>query len=922
MMQSNWKQALFSFAIFYSANLFSQTTTADSTAEGIDEVIVVGYSKSTKKELTGAVGSVKGADLVKQPVLTATQAIQGKLAGVQITNFGAPGSAPTVRIRGTGSVIGGAEPLYVVDGIITDDIRNIATSDILSVDVLKDASSTAIYGVRAANGVILITTKAGKRGTSSVSYDGFVGFKSLTNKVSMAGPNVFTDYSNEAAGTFAITQDQVTGKTDWMNEITRVGLQHNHSIAISGGGEKNASFFSVNYMKEEGILKGNDYERLTIRSNNDYYIGKKLKVGNTLNISNYKSNNKPFSVFTQAYNAAPLYDAITEPGVYGYTDVNNVGNPLATLDYTDDQSFGYRLMGNVFAEIKPAKGLTLTSSYGTDIYDNNGQNYQTRYRVNSTQRYDTTTLTVSNNTGYRWVWNNLAFYDKDINKDHKLKFLAGHTRERYDGEMYAISRDGVPSAPQYRYINTGTSTIQGNILYHRPVSDYGRRESFLAKVNYTFADKFFLTGSMRRDGSSKFPVQNRWGNFPALGLGWELTKESFLRKSANLSYLKLRASWGQVGNDRIEPAEFVTLLSTGLNAVFGNGDLQNGSTIAEIKDPNLKWEVTTEYDLGIDYELFRGRVTGTIDYYYKLTNGALFNVPLSAGLGDNNNSMLTNAADISNTGVEVTVGYRSKENKALKWNTNLTATFNRNRVENLGLGRPTNYGSLNNGEFATRVAAGQPIGVFWVYETDGIFQNKDEVNAAPHLFGTQPGDFKLVDKNGDGQITDLDRVYVGSHQPIVYLGWNSQFSWKNWDLNIDFFSNLGNKVFNGKKTVRYGGSYNVEYEVAQNRWTSQKPSNTVPRAYNGVPKPSDYYVESGSYLRLNNFSLGYTASEALKTKWGAKSVRFYITGQNLFTLKAYSGFTAELPGSPPEAGIELNIYPTSRTVLTGLQIQF
>jgi hypothetical protein len=267
-------------------------------------------------------------------------------------------------------------------------------------------------------------------------------------------------------------------------------------------------------------------------------------VGNTLNLSNYKSNNKPFSVFTQAYNAAPLYDAIISPGVYGYTDVNNVGNPLATLDYTNDQSFGYRMMGNVFAELKLAKGLTLSSSYGTDIYDNNGQNYQTRYRVSATQRYDTTTLTMSNNTGYRWVWNNLAFYDKNINKDHKFKFLAGHTRERYDGEMYAISRDGVPSAPQYRYINTGTSTIQGNILYQRPVSDYGRRESFLAKVNYTFADKFFLSGSMRRDGSSKFPVQNRWGNFPSLGLGWELTKESFLRKSANLNYLKLRASWG------------------------------------------------------------------------------------------------------------------------------------------------------------------------------------------------------------------------------------------------------------------------------------------------------------------------------------------------------------------------------------------
>jgi TonB-linked SusC/RagA family outer membrane protein len=888
--------------------------------EKVNEVVVVGYATSKRKELTGSIGSVSGATLAKQPVLTAAQALQGKLAGVQITNYGSPGSAPTVRIRGTGSVIGGAEPLYVVDGVITEDIRNINNADILSVDVLKDASSTAIYGVRASNGVILITTKAGSRGKASVTYDGYFGIKSITNKVIMAGPNLFANYSNEAADAQTVIASDISGKTDWFDAITRTGLQQNHSISVSGGGELATSLFSINYMKEEGILKGNDYERLSVRNNNTFNINKALKFGNNINLSTYHSNNKPFGLFTQAYNAAPIYNAKNADGSYGYTTKSDVGNPLASLELTDDKSFGYRLMGNVFGELVVIKGLTFRTSFGTDMFDNNGENYQSKYKVSPTQRYDTTTLTQSNNRGYRWIWDNLMTYAKSL-KNQNFKLMLGHTAELYDGYMYAISRDGVPPQSQYRYLNTGSSTVQANLQYQRPIADYGRRESYLARANYSFKDKLFVTASFRRDGSSKFPEQNRWGNFPSVGFGYELSKEAFFNVP-KLTYFKLRASWGKVGNDRINPSEFVTLLSSGLSAVFGN-NIKNGTTIAEVKDPNLTWETTTEYDLGADYELMGGRIRGTIDYYYKYTAGALFNIPLSAGLGDNNNSMLTNAADISNSGLELSISYNNEKSKSnFKYSVGLNATFNKNRVENLGLGQPTNFGNLNNGEFATRVATGQPIGSFWVYETNGVYQNEAEVAASPHLFGAKPGDFKLVDKNGDGIINDKDREYVGSYQPICYLGMNSQMSYKNWDLSFDIISNLGNKVFNGKKTVRYGGNYNVEYEVAMNRWKPTNATNEYPRAFNGVPKPSTYFVESGSFARLNSLSIGYTLPAAWAQKSKVKAYRFYITAQNIFTWKAYSGFTAELPGSPPEAGIELNVYPTSSTILTGINIQF
>jgi hypothetical protein len=347
-----------------------------------------------------------------------------------------------------------------------------------------------------------------------------------------------------------------------------------------------------------------------------------------------------------------------------------------------------------------------------------------------------------------------------------------------------------------------------------------------------------------------------------------------------------------------------------------------GSTIAEIKDPNLKWETTEEIDFGVDFEAMNGHISGVIDFYNKKTLGALFNIPLPGGLGDNNNSMLTNAADILNRGLEVSVRYNKNSKGKFNYSIGANATFNKNEVLGLGNGLPTNFGSLRNGEFATRVAAGQPIGSFWVYETNGIFQSQTDIDAAPHFLGTQPGDFKVIDQNGDGKLNDLDRIYVGSYQPKCYMGINGNFKYNQWDLNLDILGNFGNKVFNGKRTVRYGGNYNIEKAVADARWTPNNSSNTNPRAFNGVPKPTDYFVESGSFVRLNNFTLGYNLPARIAKKSKVQGYRFFITAQNAFTWKKFSGFSAELPGGPADAGIELDIYPTSSTFLTGLSIQF
>jgi TonB-dependent starch-binding outer membrane protein SusC len=894
---------------------------SDSIEKPIDEVVVIGYATAKKKDLTGAMSSIKGSELVAQPVLTATQALQSKMAGVQITNSGAPGSSPNVRIRGTGSVIGGAEPLYVVDGVITDDIRNINTADILSIDVLKDASSTAIYGVRAANGVILITTKRGGSGKPKLSYDGYAGVKLMANKIAMARPGTYSNYSNEAAGTNAILKTDITGETDWFQTITRPGNMNNHNLSMSGGSESTSYLFSVNYFNENGILNDNNYERVSIRSNNEYRISDRLKFGNNISLTRWNSNNKPFSLFTDAYNAAPIYDAKNPDGTYGFTTLSDVGNPLAKLEYTDDKTWGNRFMGNFFTDIHLKKNLKFRSSYGIDYDNSRGANYQQRFRVSPTQKYDTTTLTQSEMEKYRWIWDNTLTYTPTLKKGHGMQILAGHTAERYDGFEQSFRLDGVPSAKQYRYLNTGRDPVQGFINYQRPIADYGRRESYLGRVSYNYEGKYLLNASFRRDGSSKFPIQNRWGNFPSVGLGWMVSNENFMKNVRAINSLKIRGSWGRVGNDRINPSEFVTLLSTGLSAVFGD-QVVFGSTIAEIKDPNLKWETTEEIDLGIDFEAMNGHIAGVIDFYNKKTIGALFNIPLPGGLGDNNNSMLTNAADILNRGLEVSVRYNKNSKGKFNYSLGVNATFNHNEVLGLGNGLPTNFGSLRNGEFATRVATGQAIGSFWVYETQGVFQTQAEVDAAPHFLGTKPGDFKVIDQNQDGKINDLDRIYAGSYQPKCFMGMNGSFKYANWDLNIDLLGNFGNKIFNGKKTVRYGGNYNIEKAVADDRWTPTNNTNTAPRAFNGVPKPTDYFVESGSFVRLNNLTIGYNLPAKIAKKSKVQGYRFFITAQNAFTWKKFSGFSAELPGNPADAGIELDIYPTSSTFLTGLSIQF
>ncbi len=884
----------------------------------LEQVVVVGYGTQRKKDLTGSSASVKGSEIANIPALTATQAIQGKVAGVQITSSGAPGSAPNVRIRGVGSILGGADPLYVVDGIITGDIRNINSNDIVSIDILKDASSTAIYGARAANGVVLITTKAGTKGRFTVSYNGYAGVKLLMHKVEMSQANLYTVYSNEAAGIPTITTADITGNTNWYDELTRPAIIQNHNISISGGKNNYRYFFSGGYLKEHGILLDNDYTRFTLRYNHEINITSKLKLGNNLSFSNYISNNKPYSLFTTAYIAAPIYMAKNPDGSFGSTTKSDVGNPLATLEYTNDRSHGIRGGGSLWGEYQIIKNLSFRSSFGIDAEKNNGRNYVPVYQVgNTTQKNDVSRLSYSADSIYQWVWDNFLTYNMQFGNAHTLTVTAGHTSERRNGWTQNSSKNNIVNDKSQWKLNF-TDTAGGQQNVRNPIGNYYKRESYFTRVNYRFLDKYLINATFRRDANSNFSPDHRWGNFPSIGIGWIISKEDFMADQKLFDNLKLRASYGLVGNDVISAGAFDLKPATQLFAYFGTNRI-NGATVTSIADPNLQWEVTKELDLGLEFGLLKGKLTGEIDYYHKNATKALYTIPLvNVGFGS---QFLTNAADILNKGVEIALGWNDEVNAHTKYSVRGNITFNKNTVQKVGLGKALDFGSLNNGWTSTRTLVGQPIGSFWVFKTNGIFQTSADVTAYPHVTNAQPGDFRLVDVNNDGVIDNKDRVFVGSYQPKFYGGINAGLNWKKIDFNLDVYGNFGNKVYNAKRGVRYGGNYNVEFDVASNRWQPGSNNNTNPRAFNGVPYPTDYFVESGTFVRINNITAGYTIQpKANRAHIG--SIRIYGSAQNPLILTKYTGFTPELPGNQNEAGIELNIYPISATYMLGVNIQF
>ncbi|NOS90733.1 MAG: TonB-dependent receptor [Cyclobacteriaceae bacterium] len=913
----------------------------ETDTQQLEEVVVVGYGVQKKSDITGSTANVKGDELYKQPVLTATQALQGKVAGVQIISSGQPGSSPQIRVRGVGTTLGGTTALYVVDGVLTDDISNINTADIVDMNILKDASAAAIYGSRGANGVIIITTKRGKEGKLVINYNNSVGFRQASNLVEMANSREYSNYVQAATGSAPPASSY---NTNWYDVILRTALQQNHNISLSSGTDKSTYLFNVGYLTDEGIVIDNDFKRFTMRLNNEYKINNIAKFGfqgsyansvnqngfNNLNIDAFGSVG---SVYNDAYRAAPFIPSIVN-GKYGNTSsYQNVGNPLLDIKNNSVKVKEDRIQGSTFIELKPLSWLTVKSSFGVDVRNatNRVYNYQfesdesTFIIAGGNQRNPQSALTVQNSQAARWVWDNTFTINKKIN-NHEITFLGGTTAESFESSFISASRKDVPADPNLWYIGVGDANTSQN----NGGGDAWTRNSYLARLNYSYNGKYLLTATVRRDGSSRLPSANRWQNYPSVGLAWVASREPFMQNQKVFDLLKIRASYGKVGNDQIDSDSYTNVFTINLPYAFNgyNSSATNGARKDQFKDTEIVWEITEEFDFAIEFGILDSKLTGEINYYDKKVNNALIFKGIRHTILDIDHNVVANAGVIQNKGLEVALNWKDKINENLSYTINANATFNSNNVLDLNGGSPIAGGGVGSQGPVTNTNVGQPVGSFYVLKTIGVFNSDADVANYVAQNGkiiqptAQAGDFKYQDLNGDGIIDNKDRQYVGSYQPVAYFGLNLGANYKRWDFNISIYGNVGNKVYNGKKGVRILGTDNIEKSVVYSRWTSANRSQKEPAANTGNLPASDYFVESGSFVRINNLTIGYSLPPALLTRARLSSFRVFLTSQNLFTFQDYTGFTAELPGSVINSGIELTAYPTTRTIAMGVNIGF
>ncbi|MCC8408456.1 TonB-dependent receptor [Mucilaginibacter sp. UR6-1] len=902
----------------------------------LQQVVVIGYGTQRRRDVTGAVASVKGEDLAKQPVQTPTQALQGKVSGVQVIGSGQPNSQPQLRIRGTGSVLGGANPLYVVDGVLTDDIRNINNNDILSLDVLKDASA-AIYGVRGANGVVIITTRKGKKGAPVVRYDANAGFREVSNLVEMANRDQYISYLQDANPS-KLPSDQAPlttpGTTNWYDAVLRKGFQTNHNLSVSGGSDNATYFVSGNYLKDNGVVTTNNFDRFTLRSNLEIKLADNLTTGTQLSLSRANERPAPLGdVYSSVYRAAPIITPIDENGKYGNTSAwGNVGNPLLNINKVNNQTVNNRLLGNAYLEYKPVKSLTLRTAFNTDAFWNKQRNYNYRYLndantfnvAGGNQQIINSSLLVQNDQSLRTVWDNTATFQKDFGS-HSLTVLAGFTREYLKTDLFSGSRIGVPESEDLWYLDQGNPESQATYINN---GSKFTRQSFLGRVNYSYAGKYLFSASFRADGSSRFV--DKYGYFPTVGAGWIISQENFLKDNSLISNLKLRASYGQLGNDNIDQGLYIVTGTPNIPYFFNN-TLALGTIIQDIKDPNLKWERTNQLDIGLEYGLFNNKLTGEIDYYDKKVKDALTPVSIPAILGDPDGIYVTNAASYRNRGWEFSAKWTDKVGD---WSYSIGGNINYNKNEVIGLngGQALNGGGVGGQGAITRTDNGQPIASYYVLQATGIFQNQAQIDAAPtyNLNGETKriGGLIYADISGpngvpDGVVDTYDRDFSGSYQPKFYGGFNASVSYKAWDLSADFYGNWGNKIYNGKKGFRYDPNDNIEAGYASKRWTPTNASNTDPITITQNTPASTYFIESGAFLRLNNLTLGYTIPTEVLKKIKMSRIRVYASSQNLFTAKRFSGFTPEiLTTDILSSGIELNGYPVTRTFTFGVNVEF
>lgn len=918
-------------AVSVTASLLQMNVTlSDSKDTELKEVVVIGYGTRKKSDNTGSISQLSTTEITKTKVLNAVQAIQGKAAGVQVIGTDVPGSSPSLIIRGIGTALGGRSPLYVVDGVPTGSIGNLNSNDIASFDVLKDASSLAIFGNQGANGVVIITTKKGKGDKTTVEYEGFYGVRTPLKTVKMAGSNRFAFYTDVAEQNTRFSTDQLYN-TNWFDEITQLGTYSSNNLSLSGSAEKINYLFSVNYYDEEGVLDGLKFNRFTFRNNNDYKISDKLKVTQTLSIATSKSTPKPLSAFTAAYRQSPLVPVKYPNGQWGMPIIgadgqasttgalfNNVGNPVSQLSFFTEEQQNLLLQGSLSLEYKILNELKFTSRVGIE-YNNSKRFVYTPSRdiwlavdptrvVESYSALDPINeLVVGRSDYFNWNFDNFLTYNKKFAGIHDLEFTLGMTAQEYgSSENLEVRGRNVPENSDYWSLNLSSSPINNVVTNHR-IGNQRNLTGYFARFQYSLMEKYLFTGTIRRDGSSQFASNQKWGNFPSFGLGWVVTKEDFLKDSKTINFLKLRGGWGRLGNQNVPLNQQTFASGAGLGYGFG-GSPNSGTSITVFIDPTVGWEVIEETSAGIDFKLFDNKLSGSFDWYNKNTSNVILNVtpPYTVGTG----ATAAHTGEITNKGYEVALRWDNSIGDKIKYWVGANYSNNKNLVSKIFNPIAINQvgGFIGNGQYTKQLAVGQPIGSFYLWEVAGY-------DAA--------GNFLYLDKNGVATATpaETDRKFFGSSLPTYYYGVNFGIEYKNFDFSVDGYGVGGNKVYNGKKAQRFGGE-NIEAAVATDFWT---PTNTTagnPTPFNSVPISSNYYLESGAFFRVNNITLGYTLPKVTSS---ISSMRIYASAINPFISQKFTGYSSELnnDGDPMGSqGIELDAYPILSSFIVGANLKF
>ncbi|HPT71857.1 MAG TPA: TonB-dependent receptor [Candidatus Cloacimonadota bacterium] len=906
----------------------------------LEEVVVIAYGTVKKSDLSGAVGSIKTDDLTKITALNPVQSLQGQVSGVQVTNIsGTPGENPMVRIRGTGT-IWGASPIYVVDGVILDDISFINSKDIQSMEILKDASATAMYGSRGANGVILVTTKGGNvdAGKTVFHFSAESGIQRLSKKIDLLNGHDFAVYANEAyanEGKPAMYNnvDKVPN-TDWQDLIFRSAPIYDVQLSASGASKSSQYFISGSYFKQDGIIDKSSYERITLKFNNTYSLSHYVKFGSNLNMAPFNQQLAPDVVY-MAYRALPTLEPRYADG--SYASVEGIGNPLAALEYSNNFRKGVRGVGNIFLDVDFLKSFTFKTSYGIDAEYVKGKNFTPAFAVYNPdgsiaqQNNPRSSLSKSWEDKFGWLWENTLTFDKTFGK-HSVNALAGYTMQDVRSEyMNAAGQNIIRNSDDFwyiwpSYIYDPTNNVNTLSSFSNNVNDYFSMISYLFRVNYTFNQRYILTATFRSDGSSKFAKGKQWGHFPSFALGWNISREPFMKSLKAISRLKLRASWGKIGNDKIPyTGRFSTVEY--LYSVFGSTPtVVSAASYGVNGNKDLKWETTTQWDIGLEAGVFNDRLTGELDYYHRMTDDILIYLATPSHLGNGGALVPFNAGSVLNSGFEWNLGWRDHIGK-VKYNVALIGSTLHNETRRIGgiSGSDTQLlgGALGNGQKGTQTIVGIPLGSFYGYETDGIFQTQAELNAYPHMKDAGVGDLRFVDKNGDGIINDKDRTNIGSPIPKFILGLNLGLEVYGIDFSANIQGQWGNKILNAKNIVR-PDPYNFETRV-NDRWTGPGTSTTEPRAsFGGYNyQISDYFIQDGSFVRIRNVTIGYTLPSRWSQKISIQKLRIYVKADNLYTFTKYTGYSPEIGSNDVMSnGVDQGIYPTTSVYSVGIDLNF